>query len=288
MALNGPSAEDRSASPIAPSGPARRSSGRFPLAAGLSISALAHLLLLLLYPLFAPPRPETPGVLVRPAIREPGGMRSLRIVEISLPESGDPEDPEDLIDPEDPEVEVEVDVGQEEFEFHMPGRIRTPGERLLLGQGDPRLWLPLDPELVAPTPEEIMRLRVYAAIEAANDSALAEAERLAASLDWTRTDDEGRRWGVSPGKIHLGDVEIPLPFGFGPPPDYNGDQAEWAFRMADIDRAAGTLAARMSWKERIEIMRRRREARRAEEDAATTGSPPVVRPDTSITRNRNR
>ncbi len=278
--------------PIAPSPlPAnpRGASGRIPLLAGMGISALAHLVLVFVYPFFAPPPPGPPGVLVRPAIREVAGMRSLAIVEISISESGVPENPEDLADPETPEIEIEAgDEAAEVFELYLPGRIRTPGERLLLGQGDPRLWQPLDPALVAPTPEEVMRLRVYAAIEAANDSALAEAERLAASMDWTRTDDEGRKWGVSPGKIHLGDVEIPLPFGFGPPPDYNGDQADWAFRMADIDRAAGTLAARMSWKERIEFMRRRREARRAEEEAARGENPPVVRPDTSTTRNRRR
>ncbi len=274
------------ASPPAPA-PPRRSPGRAPFLAGMGISALAHLVVIFVYPFFAPRPPAAPGVLVRPAVREVAGMRALEIVEISLPDSGDPQDPEALIDPQEPEVEFGGDP-EERFEVYIPGRVRTPGERLILGQGDPRLWQPLDPALVAPTPDEIMRLRVYAAIEAANDSAFAEAERTAASLDWTRTDDEGRKWGVSPGRIHLGDVEIPLPFGFGPPPDYNGDQAEWAFRMADIDRAAGTLAARMTWKERIEAMRIRREARRAEEEAARSENPPVVRPDTSTIRKRRR
>ncbi len=248
---------------------------------GLALSALAHLLLVVLYPFFGGTRHDPAGVPVRPAVREVEGMRAVQIVEAPGAEVGDPNDPVEIEDPGRPDVAPEVPDLEEEIEVYIPGRYPSPGERLRVGEGDPRLWHPVDPELLTPTPDELLRLRIAAAIETASDSSLAEAERLAASLDWTHTDDEGRRWGVSPGKIHLGDMEIPLPFGFGPPPDYNGDQADWAFRMADIDRAVGTLAVRMSWKERVEVMRRRREARRAEEEAEKENTPPVVRPDTT-------
>ena len=208
-------------------------------------------------------------------------MRAVQIVEVAEADVGDPSDPVEIEDPGEPDVAPEVPDFEEEIEVYIPGRYPSPGERLRVGEGDPRLWQPIDPELLAPTPHELLTLRLAAAIEAGNDSALAEAERLAESLDWTHTDDEGRKWGVSPGKIHLGDMEIPVPFGFGPPPDYNGDQADWAFRMADINRAAGSVAARMSWKERVEVMRRRREAQRAEEEAEKETAPPVVKPDTT-------
>ncbi len=259
----------------------RRRPSRRPLYAGLAFSALAHLLLVVLYPFLGGPRPEQAGVLVVPAVREVAGMRTVQIVEIPDAEVGDPSDPVEIEDPDQPDVDAEAPVFEEEFEVYIPGRYPSPGERLRIGEGDPRLWQPLDPELLAPTPHELLELRLAAAIEAANDSAFAEAERLATATDWTHTDAEGKRWGISPGRIHLGDTEIPLPFGFGPPPDYNGDQADWAFRMADIDRAAGGLAVRMSWKERMEVMRRRREARRAAEEAEREKAPPVVRPDTT-------
>lgn len=259
----------------------RRRASRRPLYVGLALSALAHLLLVLLYPFLGGTRPEQPGILVVPAVREVEGMRAVQIVEIPDAEVGDPSDPVEIEDPDQPDITPDAPDLEEEFEVYIPGRYPSPGERLRIGEGDPRLWQPLDPELLAPTPHELLELRLAAAIEAANDSAFAEAERLAQSLDWTHTDDQGRRWGVSPGKIHLGDTEIPLPFGFGPPPDYNGDQADWAFRMADIDRAAGSLAVRMSWKERMEVMRRRREARRAAEEAEREQAPPVVKPDTT-------
>ena len=94
---------------------------------------------------------------------------------------------------------------------------------------------------------------------------------------------------MSPGKLHLGDLTIPLPFGFGPPPDFSGDRADWAFRTADIERAASTLAVRRSWEERREAMMKRREELRAlkgegEERKKTDGGVraiEAVRPDTA-------
>lgn len=259
----------------------RRRVSRRPLYFGLALSAVAHVLFVVLYPFLVGTRPARPGVLVVPAVREAEGMRAVQIVEVPAAEVGDPDDPVDIDDPDQPDVTSEAPSFEEEIEVYIPGRYPSAGERLRIGEGDPRLWQPIDAELLAPTPEELLGLRIAAAIEAANDSALAEAERLAESLDWTHTDDEGRKWGVSPGRIHLGDMEIPMPFGFGPPPDYNGDQADWAFRMADIDRAAGLQAVRMSWKERVEVMRRRREARRAEEEAERDNAASVAKPDTT-------
>ena len=268
------------------SGGGRRPSNR-PLLVGLTLSALAHVLAVVIYPFFAGVRPDRPGGFIIPAVREVGGMRVLEIVEVTPAEVADPTDPVEIEDPETPDIAPEMpDIG-DEFEVYIPGRYRSAAERLRIGNGDPRLWQPIDPALVAPTPDEILRLRLAVAIEEANDSAFAEAERLAQSLDWTHTDEDGNKWGVSPGKIHLGDTEIPLPFGFGPPPDYSGDRADWAFRMADIDRAAGTLAARMSWRERIEVMRMRREAQRAREEAERERAA-TADPDTTSSARRRR
>ncbi|MGH7507334.1 MAG: hypothetical protein ACRELX_16895 [Longimicrobiales bacterium] len=91
-------------------------------------------------------------------------------------------------------------------------------DRLAPRSGDPLLWArpnhPLRPELDL---LNNVRARVYGQIDAYNDSiaAFAEAERRA--TDWTHRDANGDRWGVSPGKIHLGKVTLPLPFGFSVP-----------------------------------------------------------------------
>ena len=217
----------------------------------------------------------------------------LRIVEVEGAEAVSPDDPVDL-EVEDPNVDrqegprLEDDWSAAPLGWTPP---RSALERLRISEGgDPRLWQPVDPELIGPSPDQIMALRVAIAIEAAADSAAARAEEARRSLDWTYTDGEGGRWGVSPGKLHLGDLTIPLPFGFGPPPDVSGDRAEMAFRTADIDRAASTLAVRRSWEERREAMMKRREELRAlkgeGKDAGEQGDGGVraieaVRPDTT-------
>ena len=263
----------------------RRQAGRRPLLAGLLVSLLAHGVVIVLYPFFSVVRPEVGVIPLLPPAPEAPGMRVLQIVEETQPEVGDPDDPTEIEDPVEPDVAPEARTF-EDWRIDLPERYRSAAERLRVGEGDPRLWAPLDRELVEPTPDQLLTLRILAAVEASNDSAAAVAERLAQDMDWTYTDDEGKRWGVSPGRIHLGDVEIPMPFGFGPPPDYNGDQADWAFRMADIERAAGTLAARQSWRERMEVMRLRREARRAEQEEERKAA--VVRPDTTSGAPRRR
>ena len=271
------------------SGPRRsdehRRAQRLPLVAGLLVSAALHLALVLLYPTLTRERPQDGAIVVIPGVRAVDGMRSLRIVEVDAVEVGEPSDPVE-IEAEAPEIELETPEWSDPLDVYVPGRRPSAAQVLRLGEGgDARLWQPIDPAMLQPTPDEILRLRVAAAVAASNDSAFAEAERLAQSMDWTRTDDEGRTWGVSPGKIHLGDVEIPVPFGFGPPPDYNGDQADWAYRMTDINRAAGTLAARASWRDRVEAMRIRREAERAEEEAERQRAA-EVQPDTTRTPRR--
>ena len=262
-------------------GAPRRRVSHDPVLAGLVVSALAHVLLIALYPFFSAGYPESSSAPDQPAVSEAEGMRVLQVVEVSGSVIADPDDPEEIEDPGEPNVVPEVPDIEEDLRVRFPGRYRSAAERLRLGKGDPRLWAPLDLELAGPSRDQILQLRLLAAIESANDSAATDAERMREAMDWTHTDEDGNRWGISPGQIHLGDITIPLPYGFGPPPDYNGDQADWAFRMADIERAAGSVAARRSWKERMEVMRLRRERLRAEEDEDRAKNPPVVKPDTT-------
>lgn len=269
-----PPAEDQ------PGSERRRRAARRPLVAGLALSALGHLLALVAYS-FAGPAPGEPPPFVRPSAAAPAGTQVVRIVEIDTP-SGEPEDPVRIDDPNPPDVQLQPpELEVDPRDWTLP-RYRSAAERLRSRPGDARLWMPLDPALVELTAHEILELEIKIALEAMHDSAAAQAERARAALDWTRTDEDGNKWGVSPGRIHLGKITVPLPFGFGPPPDYTGDRADMAFRIADIDRAAGSVAARRSWKERAEIMKRRREERRKaeEEQAGEKQAQTQVKPDT--------
>ena len=267
---------------------ARRRGERHGIVTGLVVSGLAHLLVIVLYPFFTAPYPGgLPIPFPPPPAPEAGGIQVVQIVEVVTPEAVDPTDPVEIEPPDAPEATPEVPDFEEEqrVQFH---RYLTAVERLRLGEGDPRLWRPIDPSLAAPTPQHVLEVRLAVAIRDGNDSIAAAIEAARALTDWTHTDDEGKRWGVSPGKIHLGDITIPLPFGFGPPPDYNGDRSEMAFRIADIERAAGTAAVRQSWKERRESMKKRREELRAlkqkGKEKGKGAKPLVAKPDTTSSR----
>ena len=273
--------QQRSARPKA----VRRRSGLrpVPLLVGLGVSVAAHLAVIVLYSSLVQLRISDVVVIpVAVSAPDPDVMKVVQVVEMATPPAV-PEEPAPLEDieeeagPEGPEADTEIVP-------ILPERYRSAAERLRLGPGDPRIWQPIDPMLAEPTPEQILNIRLAILIAEGNDSAAAEADALARAMDWTHTGEDGKRWGLSPGMIHLGDVSIPLPFGFGAPYDFSGERAEAAFRMNDIQRAAGTLAARQSWRERMEAMRKRREELRAAEQAARALAPPVAKPDTSFSR----
>lgn len=110
------------------------------------------------------------------------------------------------------------------------------------------------------TDHERAVLRVYARINALNDSLMAEAARRGGATDWTWTDEDGRRWGVSPGKLHLGNLEIPLPLNFDTP-EQRARVLEWNEIQAQAERAA----IGETFDERVEAIRRERERQRSEE-----------------------
>ena len=94
-----------------------------------------------------------------------------------------------------------------------------------------------------------------------NDSlaiAMALAER---SADWTFTDDQGRRWGLSPGRLHLGDFSVPLPAIETPRGRIEAALAR-GFINDDLQRAAITAQIRETWSERARAIRERLELER--------------------------
>lgn len=233
----------------------------------MAVSALVHFVAVAIYPsflvevpVFSPP----PGTTGQP--QRPEGTELVNLdpfpqetnLEVPALEQEEPPPPEPV--PTGGESGTE---GASEGDQAQPGSpAPTAAERLRPRAGDLRLWAPVDPELTRPSREELMRLLLAAELENLADS-LALAEELARRVtDWTYTDDDGKRWGVSPGKLHLGDITLPLPFGFGTPAwirEQNGNRL-WAWD--DIERGAAAKGVRDTWKERAEAIRRRKEAER--------------------------
>jgi hypothetical protein len=149
----------------------------------------------------------------------------------------------------------------------------SAADRLRPGTMNERLWT-MNPEAARFTPAQLAQLQILWAILDMNDS-LAAAEASARRMtDWTFTDASGGKWGISEGKIHLGDITLPLP-AFGAPAGSAAAQREWVDR--EIARGAAAAAARANMNERIKAIRERLERERQERERA-------VPPDTTRQR----
>ena len=232
----------------------------------LGISAVAHLVLVGLYPslLFRGPSVVSPFGAVSAPFR-PEGTELVNLEEVPAQPDPDVLPPEDVPDPdvETPPLATPPGVGDPVVGELTDAASRGPSaaERLRPKAGDLRLWAPVDPELTRLSDEELMRLLLVAELEDAADSMAVAAEMARRAMDWTYTDDEGRRWGVSPGKLHLGDITLPLP-GFSAAPFNREQNANRIWAWDDIDQAAARKGAQDIWKERAEAIRRRKDAER--------------------------
>ncbi len=137
---------------------------------------------------------------------------------------------------------------------------------------DPSLWMVARPDLLLLTPEERMQLELMGRLEAWNDSLIAVIAAEAALLDWTKSDGKGGKWGISRGKLHLGSLTIPLPFGFGPNPWQAEQIAARRRREDDILNHVQAQVVRASWKERAEAIRRRKDRERERARARRGGA----------------
>ena len=177
------------------------------------------------------------------------------IMEVLPPEEPEPEP--DL--PETPSVisqpGVVADPGAEEE--RVPGRsaaeVLRPQE-----DGDLRIWAPPNPELNRLTEEEIIRLQILSVLESMADSATMAEELARRAMDWTYADEEGRKWGVSPGKIHLGDLTIPMPFSFG----LSAGDRQRVWEWDQIEGSAARGSVMNSWRDRDAAIRARMNAER--------------------------
>lgn len=257
--------------------PARLRSGRRSgvLPVALAVSAVLHAVAILLYPaLMGRLDPGTMAVDVQGAASEFEATRVVRLAEVpeTAPEEPVVEEEEEELEPEALQPEVPSTFPEEGVpaETADPDGL-TAAERLRPREGDQRIWAPLASELAELTDEERAELRLQGKLDAWNDSVAAASARAAAARDWTVTDEDGDRWGVSPGMIHLGKFSLPLPFAFGRGGAGNRVETErrqWQWQ--DLERGAATQAARETLKERAQEIRRRRDEERREA-ADTTG-----------------
>lgn len=242
--------------------------------AAFAISLVVHALAILLYPVVLdrvatePDDPDAP-----PVARD---VPEIVLIEPVTPEEVEApvEEPEleapvpevDPVLPERPAEEVpEVDPGELPAEPEVEEQRMPAAERLRPRLGTtPELWTFSDPEALELTPEEKAELRIRAAIHAVGDSLTAEEERELAAREWTYTDEDGETWGISPGTIHLGDREIPVPFAFTPPPGRQDAVDQMQQELWEFGPAQSLQNVREVWRERIEAIRERRDAERAD------------------------
>lgn len=259
------------------SGRERRSRERRVLAIGLGVSFVVHLLAIAfvsgwleLEPTPAPPPPSE--LVVEPSA-------DLWAVELRVEPEGSaaPSQSERGIGAEpardrSPTREPQrVRVAEEEAESESdradaPSDARTAAERLAPRVVDARLWRPM---ILVPREMTIedVEARVAAAVELLSDSALAEADAAMRARDWTVEDAEGGKWGISPGKLHLGSLVLPLPIYSVATPQ----QVESAALWFELDQQLERSLILESFQERVRTIRERRERERSENGRGDNG-----------------
>lgn len=247
------------------------------LVLGIGASAGLHLILILLYSVVITQWGLQETVLaVDSPSRVSGDMRVLQLIELAPLDftAEAPVDPATLTAEADLALTDDGPPIPDEVELNPPPGRRRASEVLRIRSSDARLWREAMPELFELTDAERMQLSLAGRLEEWTDSVAGVVAAELALTDWTTTDDQGRRWGISPGKLHLGDLTLPLPFYFSG----NGWQRDQASRRAWVDQdilsGANVQALRSSWRERAEAIRRRRDRDRVPDPPApdTTGA----------------
>ncbi len=241
--------------------------------ASFGVSAALHLAAIFFYPGLMNREVEDPVPFLLPSTVVPtSGMSVIQLVEIAAEEDPErPEDPEELALVETPAVAPPT-LSLEGFQGPVlvaPGP--TAAERLRPNLQDERIWAPVAQSRVELSLEQRLDLDMAVRILQYQDSVEAAIAMGAAATDWTYTDADGKRWGISPGAIHLGDITIPLPnFNLGSS-DVAG-QREVMRVWEAMQRQAARAVIQDSWKDRAQAIRARRDRERARPD--TIGSRP--------------
>lgn len=245
-----------------------RASYRRVLPAALAISAVVHLIVLVVYPHFFPRKPPTnPVPFVLPVVTAGGGaIQLIHIVQVKEGAVGKPAHPVTPMAPPRPQiapVTPNISGGAPGVTLVSPG---AAAEALQPHLTDPRIWALVDSAATRLTLQERLQLALSGRIEEISDSMAAAEAAHRALTDWTFTDKNGKKWGIKDGKLVLDGHTVPIPFGFGAAEDAampNRDKWEWQ----EIQRGSAAQAVHDSWKDREKAMRERRDKERARERA---------------------
>jgi hypothetical protein len=246
-----------------PDPPSAHRRERRALRVGFAVSLVLHLVAIAFYPLLMDRLVPTVAPLDPLEIETAlPGIEVLDLREVA--EAPEPDAPAVAEDPTLVVVAPDLDPGDPEDEVDpAPPEIRPSAAELLRPRmGDPRLWVPMDRDVTAMTDHERAELLLRGMIQSWNDSVAVAVALSDAARDWTYTDDEGRRWGLSPGRLHLGDFSIPLPFSFQGQTGLLEDRLQREWELQDLARAAQSAAIRETWAERAREIRRRMEEER--------------------------
>jgi len=209
--------------PLAPRQPRTRPSHDRILGWSISLSLILHLLVLVLSPVFMRIG-EPPGVdtlerdrfaqqviqMIEPVISDRGEQRtpeqSAALDRLPLARSGSQQPAPAVV----PRGTGQMPARDADLAPPSPGATERAREGLRTGPRDPRLWVnPRDVPLPEQSDRERYQIHIQARIDAMNDSIRGDAERARRATDWTVTDREGRRWGMSSEGLHLGGVTVP-------------------------------------------------------------------------------
>jgi hypothetical protein len=240
----------------------------------LGISVVFHLLLFVVAPRFEADSLADDDSAT--SVREPVGLRMLDPGALVLVEPVDEVPP--LTEPvpsSDPTTEATITPQPQAWS--RPAPVQTaPGDAAADAGGardaatgnpfrrsaiDPRLQVS-EREVPKPTDHERYMDHLEGRLRAYNDSigATADAERRA--RDWTVTDKDGRRWGLSPSGRHLGGVTVPVPAPTTTTAEQQQRNAEEARRRREIQGQGEAYDRDRAREESIRRTRERRDAER--------------------------
>ena len=237
-----------------------------------AVSVVIHFLVVAIYPFFGNTVNVDAISFAFPNVSgRTQGIQVLRLVEVADPVASerpdDPEEIDDVDDPEPPMTPVPIE-GTPDPELIPPPL--SGAELLRPNLSNPILWEALTSGLLDITLEQREQLLIASALARWNDSAATSLAAEAAAMDWTYTDDDGKRWGVSPGRIHLGDITLPLPFGFGTAVGKRDEVNDLLWQWDELYRQGVRAEVTETWRDRAEAIRMRRDRERT-----------AIQPDTS-------
>ena len=237
-----------------------------------AVSVVIHFLVVAIYPFFGNTVNVDAISFAFPNVSgRTQGIQVLRLVEVADPVASerpdDPEEIDDVDDPEPPMTPVPIE-GTPDPELIPPPP--SGAELLRPNLSNPILWEALTSGFLDITLEQREQLLIASALARWNDSAATSLAAEAAAMDWTYTDDDGKRWGVSPGRIHLGDITLPLPFGFGTAVGKRDEVNDLLWQWDELYRQGVRAEVTETWRDRAEAIRMRRDRERT-----------AIQPDTS-------